>query len=113
MGAFLELGTVPAVPPCNGFVGRYLVNTFTGSGALITERRQVKLLKRLTCLGCQSCGGTGWVYETLQNDPEAVEFAPDLQNNDLVTAIPQEAGQDWETGEPTQFWVKFVKWSGE
>lgn len=111
MSLFLELGKVRAVPPCNGFVGRYIDNCYAGSGALITHRRQVKLLKRKTCNGCEYCGGTDWVYDALREDPDSVEFAPDLVNDDLVTAVPQYSGTDWETGEPTRFWVKFVKWS--
>lgn len=108
MGLFADLETKSAAPPCNGFVGRYIDNCYAGSGALITHRRQVKLLKRKTCNGCEYCGGTDWVYDMLREDPDNVEFAPDLAHDDLVTAVYVSDGYslDDEYGH-----VKFVKWS--
>lgn len=106
-------GRVQARPPkqtCNGFVGRYLENTFHSQRDLVAQTRKVQRLKRLTCRGCEACGGhADMVEEYCREDPDGVEFADNLQHNDLVTAKYVHDGYDGPEDGSGYGHIKFVK----
>lgn len=105
----------PAKPikTCNGFVGRYLENTFHNQRDLVAQTRKVQLLKRKTCYGCEACSGhADMVFELVQEDPDGVEFAEDLRHNDLVTAIYVHDGYDGLEDGSGYGHIKFVKLEG-
>lgn len=81
---------------CKGLFFRGTVNIFATDN-YVREVRQVKLLKRMSCKGCEKCG---WIMENIHEDIMGGSFEKyltDIKDGKIYT--PKiEASQDWESG---------------
>lgn len=95
---------------CKGVYFRYTETTYAGGGRFVFKK-QISLLKRMSCPGCSKCC---WVIDDAEMGMSEVgstyfEFAPDLQHNDIVTLRIEIDSTDWETGYADDWHVEVVK----
>lgn len=81
---------------CKGLFFRGTVNIFA-TAEYVREVRQVKLLKRRSCKGCETCS---WMMDEVQEDVNSGSFERYLSNikDGKIYTIHVSCSQDWESG---------------
>ncbi len=83
--------------PCKGVLFRYIVNTFSTRLGVKTVT-EVRLLKRRSCKGCESCGsGYYGMVDLMAESPEDVMIDPKAQHGDILEAF-------WVSDGPSTTW---------
>ena len=98
--------------PCPGVYFRYTENNYvTNGGTKFVIQKQISLLKKMSCTGCDECG---WMLDDavmgMQEVGEAhFEFDDKLRHGDIVTLEFVVDGRDWEMGYVDDSHLKVVK----
>ncbi len=98
--------------PCPGVYFRYTENNYvTNNGTKFVVQKQISLLKKISCTGCDECG---WMLDDavmgMQEIGEAhFEFDAKLRHGDIVTLEFVVDGRDWEMGYVDESHLKVVK----
>lgn len=94
---------------CKGRVYRYRESNYISASGEIVIKQSFRLLKRLSCPGCEKCG---WMMETLSEDMSC-GCLPEIKGHPQADGIYQlvfKAGApDWETGVVEDWEWYFVK----
>jgi hypothetical protein len=89
-------GATPAKEEtCKGLVFRGYRNFFTSKERRIELRQGVRLLKRLSCPGCDKCG---WYFDYINEDVDATIFPATIKDGALYSVRAINMSKDWETG---------------
>lgn len=98
-------------PPCKGRYYRFIESIFTGKGGRIVFTKEVRLLKSISCAGCETC----WREEEglsslLSEDPSgAIDFSGPLETGDTIALIFVEDSRDRETGYIEEYHYKAIE----
>ena len=98
--------------PCPGVYFRYTENNYvTNGGTKFVIQKQISLLKKISCTGCDECG---WMLDDavmgMQEVGEAhFEFDDKLRHGDIVTLEFVVDGRDWEMGYVDDSHLRVVK----
>lgn len=96
MDTFPKLDLEPKGEPCKGLVFRCVVSMCITKHDGFLERRELRLLKRRSCKGCEKCG---WIMEYMHE--ELYDGEPDtllcgLDGGKMYTPT-FESWKDWES----------------
>ncbi|RKZ94772.1 MAG: hypothetical protein DRQ46_09440 [Gammaproteobacteria bacterium] len=94
-----KLDVKPETNPCKGLVFRFSNTICITSHRGFMQRKELRLLKRRSCTGCEKCGWIeDYIYEELeQGDNKDFNLMRDLEHGKMYT--PHfESSRDWESG---------------
>ena len=96
------------VSTCKGQVFKGYASLFCHKGRV--ERRQgIRLMKSLSCPGCEHCGG-GWM---LSEGPDHIDcgtlLMPEIENGKLYEIRMANESRDWETGYIDEYDLEIVE----
>lgn len=101
--------TGPA-PACRGQIYRFIETAYVGKRGNIVCRRELQLMKRLSCPGCEVCGGTADIETGLRDEGAAfLQFSPELLSGDLVKLQIENDDFDRESGTPELWHYNVVR----
>ena len=98
--------------PCPGLYFRYTENNYvTNNGTKFVVQKQISLLKKISCTGCDECG---WVLDDARDGmydrgDAHFEFDNSLRHGDIVTLEFVVDSRDWEMGYVDDSHLKVVK----
>ncbi len=92
---------------CKGLIYKAKENQFKNSKGHFVLKCEMVPMKRLSCSGCESCGG---IYDCIEElDP----IFPDvIEHNQLYELVIGNVSTDWESGIVDDFDLMFVKIEG-
>lgn len=99
-------------PPCQGVFFRYTENNYvTNGGTKFVVQKQISLLKKISCTGCDECG---WMLDDAVNGMHDrgdahFEFDDRLRHGDIVTLEIVVDGRDWDMGYVDDSHLKVIK----
>lgn len=97
---------------CPGVYFRYTENNYvTNGGTKFVVQKQISLLKKISCTGCDECG---WMLDDAVNGMHDrgdahFEFDDRLRHGDIVTLEFVVDGRDWEMGYVDDSHLKVIK----
>lgn len=88
------------VSTCKGLVFRYTENFYSADSTKFVFQKQISLLKRKSCPGCDECYPVlDDLYQGMADvGEEFFEFSPHLKHGDEVELVFVPGPSDWETG---------------
>ena len=100
---------------CKGRIYRYIESAFIGKNARIVISKELRLMKSLSCCGCEQCGDEeDGVREGLGIEGGGfLVFDPKLRSNDLAQLVVSIDSRDFETGYPDDWHYEAVRCSQE
>jgi hypothetical protein len=84
-------------PDCKGLYWRGIVNLFADANGRIKQSKEVRLLKRKSCPGCEKCS---WVFDFIVEDIFCVPKQNILTNieHGKIYTYQVNTSRDWESG---------------
>lgn len=92
-------------PPCKGLFFRGSVNVYHDGKGRITEKKEIRLLKRKSCEGCEDCFDW-WDYMSMCDINEEIGLSH-IEHGKLYTPICITGDPNWETGIVDEWWYEF------
>ena len=80
---------------CKGLFFRGIVNQYFRPPLGLVQKREVRLLKKISCSGCVLCGW--WYDEFAESDTERFDLSH-IENGKTYTVGTKNESRDWETG---------------
>lgn len=87
---------------CKGLYWRGSVSHYVSSHNSIEKRESLRLLKRMSCPGCQYCW---WI---LESNKESLPAIPDIKHGQLYTFFAH-TSKDWESGHTELDYIEIVE----
>lgn len=100
-------------PACRGQVYRFIETGHVGKRGNLVCQRELRLLKRLSCPGCEVCYGNDDVLNGVAEEGAAfLQFSNEITTGDLVRLVMEIDERDRETGTPELWHYNVVPLEG-